>query len=187
MTRSRKRSLILGILVLLACVLAATRASAQGNDLINAAKKGDLPRVKALIASGVDVNARDDGGMTALMNASRNGHLDVVLVLLAAKAEVNAEDYHKSGTTALMYACGSNRLAVVQTLLANGADVNEKANDGWTALMTASSCGYLSVVEALLAKGADVNAKEKSHGWTALKLAPNAEVEALLVRAGAKE
>ena len=46
------------MLVVLACVLASTRANAQANDLINAADEGDLPRVKALLAAKADVNAK---------------------------------------------------------------------------------------------------------------------------------
>ena len=37
-----KSSFMLGILVLSVCALTGTRASAQGDDLINAASKGDL-------------------------------------------------------------------------------------------------------------------------------------------------
>jgi hypothetical protein len=44
-TRLRKHSLRLGILLVLVCILSGTRANAQGNDLINAAGKGDLAHV----------------------------------------------------------------------------------------------------------------------------------------------
>jgi len=54
-----------------------------------------------------------------------------------------------------------------------------------TALMMASWNGHPDVVRALLAKGADVNAK-MSIGWTALTMAKEAEVRALLIQAGAK-
>jgi ankyrin repeat protein len=70
---SRKHWLSLGMLVVLACVLAGTRANAQANDLINAADKGNLPRVKASLAAKADVNARFNNGATALLFASGQG------------------------------------------------------------------------------------------------------------------
>jgi serine/threonine-protein phosphatase 6 regulatory ankyrin repeat subunit B len=86
MTRLRKRSLILGILAVLACVLASARANAQGDDLADAARKGDLPRVKALLAAKADVNAQAVDGTTALMAASKNGHQEAVQLLKSAGA-----------------------------------------------------------------------------------------------------
>ena len=87
--------------------------------------------------------------------------------------------------TALMGASLNGHLDVVRALLAAKANVNAKYSDGMTALMMASSKGNLDLVQALLAEGADVNAKT-SNGVTALMLAKDAEVRALLVRAGAK-
>jgi len=162
-----KRSLILGILVVLACVQASTRANAQGDDLFNAAKNGDLPRVKSLLAKGADVNAKQaSDGATALIMASQEGHLDVVQVLLDKGADVDAKA--NDGVPALLAASAYGHLNVVQALLAKGADVNAKrTNDGATALILASQQGQLEVVQALLAKGADVNAKA-TNGSTAL-------------------
>ena len=84
MTRLRKHSRTCGIVAVLACILASTQGNAQGNDLIKASGDGDLPRVKALLAAGSDVNAKRGDGVTALMAASATGHLEVVRALLAA-------------------------------------------------------------------------------------------------------
>jgi ankyrin repeat protein len=65
-TRLRTRPLIVGIRLVLVCLLAGTQANAQGNDLINAAAKGDSPCVKALLDAKADVNAKDKDGGTAL-------------------------------------------------------------------------------------------------------------------------
>jgi ankyrin repeat protein len=56
---------------------------------------------------------------------------------------------------------------------------------GATALIAASFFGRLDLVQALLDRGADVNAKHNA-GWTALRLARDVEVKALLEHAGAK-
>jgi hypothetical protein len=89
--RLPRHPLIFGILMLLACVLASTRPEAQGDDLINAAGKGDLPRVKALLTANADVvNAKASNGATALIVASEEGHPEIVRALLDAKGDVTA-------------------------------------------------------------------------------------------------
>ena len=81
--------------------LSAPSWGAEG-DLRDAAYKGDLARVKSLIAAKTDVNAQHKAGGTALMWASVGGHVEVVRTLLAAKADVNAKN--NDGRTALMEA-----------------------------------------------------------------------------------
>lgn len=160
-------------------------------DLINAAYKGDLPRLKALLDIGADVNARmangSTNGSTVLMVASLTGDREIVQALLDKGADVNATN--NSGFTALMMASQEGRLEVVRALLDKGADVNAKTknetkNDPMTALILASMKGRLEVVRALLGKGADVHART-SGGRTALDFAIEADVKALLAQAGA--
>lgn len=112
MTFLREHSLIPAIVAALLCVLASTRASAQGHDLINAAISGDLPRVKALLATGPDVNASDSHGATALIAAS--GHQEIVRALIEAKADVNA--VRDDGATALSLASKYGHQDVAQLL-----------------------------------------------------------------------
>jgi ankyrin repeat protein len=102
------------------------------NALIDAATKGDLAAVQALLAKGANVNARAAGGETPLIMAAVNGRLSVVHALLDKGADVNAGDNH--GTTALMDAAEYGQLQVVQALLARGADVNAKNKRGETVL-----------------------------------------------------
>src|SRR4030042_807694 len=104
-------------------------------DRREAARTGDLARVKALIAAKEDVNAKYIFGRTALMYASSKGHIEVVRALLAAKADVNAKS--NDGCTALIWASARGNVEVVKALLAAKADVNAKANNGLTALMNA--------------------------------------------------
>jgi S1-C subfamily serine protease len=60
--------------------------------------------LKALLDSGVDVNARDRGGRTALHLAARQGQADVARYLLSRGADLNARD--AVGRTPLMLAVG---------------------------------------------------------------------------------
>jgi hypothetical protein len=121
---------------------------AEEDHLIYAAQGGDLGQVKSLIAAGVDVNAKDNLGYTALIYASLNGHVEVVQALLAAKADVNAKE--NLGNTALIWASAAGHVEVVRALLAAKADVNAKNNSGSTALMWASSIAGRDEVVKLL-------------------------------------
>ena len=87
----------------------------------------------------------------------------------------------------LIAAATHGDVAAVQALLAQGAEVDAKDDGGMTPLMWASEEGHLDVVQVLITKGADVNAKEIEGGGTALKLAKDADIKSLLVRAGAKQ
>src|SRR5579863_6269097 len=78
------------VLVAAACGFSGTLAHAQSDGLISASQRGDLPAVNALLVSNSDVNAKLEGGDTALLLAAQNGHLGVVRALLAAKVDVNA-------------------------------------------------------------------------------------------------
>ncbi|QKK09586.1 MAG: ankyrin repeat domain-containing protein [Planctomycetota bacterium] len=65
-------------------------APAAPSTLIEAAQAGDLPVLSAMIDSGMNVNATDDGGRTPLMHAAAGGHLDSVFALLNAGANAAA-------------------------------------------------------------------------------------------------
>ncbi|KAH8585593.1 ankyrin repeat-containing domain protein, partial [Bisporella sp. PMI_857] len=74
---------------------------------------------------GLDVEAADSFGRTALHHASDNGHLEVVTLLLEKGADLEAADIY--GKTALHHASRNGHLEVVTLLLEKGADV--KARD----------------------------------------------------------
>jgi len=154
----------LAILTLLALAW-STPAFSGEDDLVAAAAKGDLPRIKALLEANTDVNLKVASGATALIAASQAGQIDAVRLLLGAKADVNAKV--RDGRTALILASGRGHVEVVRLLLGAKADVNAHADDGSTALTWASQGGHVEVVQTLVAGGADVNAEDKA-GRTAL-------------------
>lgn len=111
---------VLGVLLALCCIPASTWAHSGGDHpLINAAGRGDLPQVKALLAARVDVNDDAGRGITALMVASQNGHREIVQALLAAKANVNIKT--RNGDTPLIAATQNGHAEVVQLLKQAGA------------------------------------------------------------------
>lgn len=86
--------------------------------LREAASEGDLPALKALIATGVDVNSVDDNDDTALHYACRANMLASVKALLAAGANVNAKN--ESATTPLSLAHEYQSAAVVEWMESEG-------------------------------------------------------------------
>jgi uncharacterized protein len=110
------------------------RSFAFCGEIHDAAKNGDLGRVKALVKDNPDlVFSRDNDGWTALHYAAFNGKKDVVELLLANTADVSAKD--NVGRTPLHAAASTGHEDVVELLLANKADVNAKATTArrpWT-------------------------------------------------------
>ena len=156
-------------------------------SLPDAASKGDLATVRALIAARANVNAAQGDGMTALHWAAERGDLPMATVLLKAGAKVTPIT-RNGAYTPLHIAARAGNGAVVKALLAAGADPKVLTATGATALHLAAQAGDVAAVNALIAKKADVNARETTWGQTPLMFAAAADragaVSALL-KAGA--
>ncbi|TMW69733.1 hypothetical protein Poli38472_001889 [Pythium oligandrum] len=132
-----------------------------------AAEDGDEELAKDLLNGGVDVEAKNENGESALLLASKNENADVVKVLLnEGKAKVNTHDKYKR--TALHWAVYNDDLEVVTLLLAAKVRVNVAVRDvdypnDWEKyrlylpIHIACARGQLDVGKALLAHGAKVN------------------------------
>ena len=177
--------LVVAVLTTLAVALTASPALAA-EDVIAAARAGDVAAVRALVADGADVDVRQGDGATALHWAAHRGDLVLAEALLAAGADVNAAN--ALDATPLWLASQNGDARLVAVLLAAGADANVSLKMGETPLMSASRSGSVDSVERLLAAGADVNAAERERGQTALMWAAaqgHAGVVGLLAAAGA--
>ncbi len=158
--------------------------------LMSAVRHAPLGGVKALMAAGADVNARDAKGVSVLEHAvksSREHAADVVAALLDGGADFSAETQHR----VMIPAAQSARPEVLCLLLERGADVNLPLQYGSTLLHYAVSNANPGVCEVLLAAGADVN-RQNEAGMTPLHWAvqgdaksPKAAAAELLLRAGA--
>lgn len=155
-------------------------AGAGVSRLVAAVRDSDAQAVRALVRQGVDVNAPEVDGATALHFAARNDDRAAVTLLLKAGAKANVANRY--GITPLSLAVTNGSLPVVQALLAAGANPNAATPEGETVLMTASRAGNAEVVKALLAKGAKINEKEGWQGQTALMWAA-AENQGAVVKA----
>jgi ankyrin repeat protein len=70
--------------------------------------------VKALLDHGADVNARNEGGITALMIAAATNQADLAGLLIGAGADQSAKD--ETGKTALGMARDKGNDAVIKLL-----------------------------------------------------------------------
>ncbi len=176
-----RRPVVRAALLAALLVAGAALASAADQPLADAAQRGEWGVVRALVAQGVDVTARQGDGATALHWAAYRDEREVADLLLRAGADVNAAN--DLGVTPLWAACENGSAALVQRLLDGGADPNARLLSGETPLMTAARVGAADVAGRLLAAGADVEATG-GRGQTALMWAVSqrhpAVVEALL-------
>jgi uncharacterized protein len=137
--------------------------------LIQAVKNRDLESVNALLKerpAGLDVNATQGDGATALHWAVHRDDLAMADLLIRAGARANAAN--DLGATPLHLACTNRSAPMVERLLAGGANARAALLNGETVLMTCARAGGAKAVQALIAHGADVNAKEHEHDQTAL-------------------
>src|ERR1035437_9103176 len=157
--------------LLASCVVSLAQTNPHNTDsrqLFNAATTNDVETVKVLLNKGVNINAKDTNGATALIKAASRGYADMTRLLLDKGAEINVKaDY---GWTALIGAAGGGYADMTRLLLDKGADINAKADEGITALMIAAVKGHADTVNLLLDKGADINVQDDL-GWTALMFA----------------
>ena len=167
--------------------MAGLAAGSTDLPLIDAVRDLDREAVSALLAQGVDVNAREGDGATALHWAVVRDDVETAAALIDAGASVDAaNDY---GVTPLTLACTNRSATLVATLLDAGADPDVATVMGETPLMTCARTGSVDALRALFDHGAsNVEAREKSHGQTALMWAAaqaDPEVVRLLLSHGA--
>jgi hypothetical protein len=166
-------------------------------SLYEAAEKGDLHAIVALLDAGANVNVAIEGDGSPLIGAARQGHAEAVRLLLERGADPN-RPVPGDGSPLIM-AAREGHLAVVELLLERNASVDQVVPDDENALIQASGHGRLSVVQLLVAHGANVNARvwasrggERSSGeWrTPLSMARrggHTAVASFLVASGARE
>ena len=131
--------------------------------LHDAAQRGDLPKLKALVEQLKEIDPGNPNGFTPLMRAAEAGHSETVKWLLGQGACVRRRA--NDGETPLHMAlngvswCGRGNPEVVVMLLDAGSDISAQDTQGWTPLYAAVASGFEDAVNVLLVRGAPVNEK----------------------------
>jgi len=140
----------------------------KNEELLQAAKQGNLKKLNELLSKGADVNAKDGNGNSVLLYAIKHNKVEAVNFLLSKGANLEAKN--KNIRTPLMFAIIEENAEMVKFLLSKGAKLEAKDDTGWTPLIIAVGKQNREIVEFLVSKGADVNAKTTS-GITPLHVA----------------
>lgn len=157
--------------------------------LMIAAEQGYGELVEMLLARGLNVNAQDDWGCTALMLTVSGRPVSSFLPRMAINSMWFVDERYEPSNFV-------ERRRIVMMLLEKGAEINihthtdkdKGQGEGVTALMLASIVGDVEMIEILLTHGADINAQTQS-GDTAWSLATRYNRQTVLPRlqkAGAK-
>jgi ankyrin repeat protein len=128
-------------------------------SFFEAIKKDDIITVKALVASGTDVNAKDKSGETPLHIAAVRGYQEITSLLIAEGADVNCRNARK--LTPLHAAAWSGHKETVALLIDNDANINAKDEDGVTPLHVSALSGSIKTLVLLINNGAVINARSK--------------------------
>ena len=158
--------------VALACMVAQAAPAGADQRLIQAAARGDAAAVSLLLRQGIDVNAADVDGATALHWAVWSDDLATADALIRAGASAAAANAF--GVTPVYLAAANGNAALVGRLLEAGADVNTTDGTGDTILMAAVRAGSFDTAKLLVDRGAAVEAAEPQLGHTALMWAVRA-------------
>ncbi|WP_341819672.1 ankyrin repeat domain-containing protein [Wolbachia endosymbiont (group A) of Brachyopa scutellaris] len=93
----------------------------------------DAKTVRLLVEKGVDVNAADVGGHTALHLAVTEKRLENMRELIKSGGNVNAEEYGNK-CTPLHLACMVGKKEIVEELVKAGAEIEQEDKFGMTAM-----------------------------------------------------
>lgn len=115
------------------------------DDLLSAARNGDLASVKALCEQGAAIETKTPYGQTPLYLAAMNGHEDVVRFLIGKGANTEVKDsfYNESMLGFTLY---RKHYAVAKMLIAKGGNADDQLSD----VVQAENA---DLVQAVLAKG----------------------------------
>ena len=102
----------------------------SGDDLVQAAKEGNLPVVLAFIALGLPLNAvtSDVNRQTPLFHASCCNHRSIVAALVLAHASVDVVDAF--GNTPLLISAANGQVEVCKRLIEGGKCKSINKADG---------------------------------------------------------
>ena len=152
----RKRFILTATVLYGAVSLFSRGAEMLTDDLIAAARSGNVVKLDQLLDKGAAIDALNYNTETALMIAAAAGKMETVKELLKRGASIDF--LNKNNRSAIFYAVFMGHEDVALELLKAGATFEVPDQNGCTALIAASRDGMANLVKALVEKGANVNA-----------------------------
>ena len=139
--------------LVLALCGAAAAAGTTGDDraLLEAARRGDAARVKALLREGANVNAANPSGLTPLIEAAARGRTDIARLLIDGGADLDAR--HRELGTALDAAQRNGHRDIAQILERHGARGSGKSVGDTVCVRGWSGSGFCGVIQDRTAIG----------------------------------
>lgn len=132
-----------------------------GNTPLHAAVKWNAMRAaRTLINLGVDVNAQNLSGKTALCDACRSAKADMAILLIQNGADINATD--ATGRTVLMDAIQSMNENMVRLLLDYKANVQIQEMYGRNAYHDAALTGHIGIINRIRNAGGNPLSRDAS-------------------------
>jgi ankyrin repeat protein len=154
--------------------------------LAEAASRGDLELLRALLDAGGDPNeAEAEEWMSPLMEAAAGNHVQAVRMLLDAGADIHVT--RQGGANPLLLAIESGKMEVCELLHERGLQIDPANDYLGCAFASVAGKGSLAAVQWLLSQSVPVDITGFSGGTALIRAAAHdhpAVVEALL-RAGA--
>ena len=141
------------------------------SEIFDAARKGDVDRVRSLVEQGIDKETTDVGSL--LHVAALNGRLKSCSIWFSkgrTRRPLITGDW-----TPLNHAACWGHLEIVEYLLDQGADRDSPNHRRFTPLHFAAMIGYLEIVQCLMSYGADINANN-DQGQTPLDVATTEDI-----------
>jgi len=163
---ARKRAIGIALAAAaLAIPLVGSGRPMTDHRLHDAAASDDVAAIRALLAAGATIDARDEDGRTPLLAATHANNVRAAETLIAAGADVNARD--AIDDSPYLYAGAQGHLEILTMTLKHGADLKSVNRYGGTALIPAAERGHVETVRTLIAAGVEVDHVNRL-GWTAL-------------------
>ena len=148
----RRRRLKKALLVLFLLIFLPGLVYGQDAELHKAAYNGDIKKVQELLGKGVNPDARDSYGGTALHAAMFQKNMEIVTLLLEHHFDVNAVGL-QNGYTPLHDAVWANNIEAVRLLLDRNAKTDIKGKDGLTPFAKAKKEGKSEIVKLFESRG----------------------------------
>ena len=126
---------------------ARRKLAASVTDLWRVAETNDILALERVLSTGVDVNACNEHGTTALMLAAYHGRLHMVKALIARGADPNAVRH--DNFTPLTLAAFFGYTDIVRLLVQAGAEKDLVTRNGTSARMWASARTFQGVAKYL--------------------------------------